>query len=104
MLEEEKNGLRSFAINFRCNLAFNSNSEMKLFLFLINSAEIERNRQKVMEINYYLDNQQIAFEQFNTGIRDQLTIVKHKEEETSQHFDENEEEILETADIAIDNK
>lgn len=32
------------------------------------SDEIERNRRKVMEINYFLDNQQINFEQLTTEI------------------------------------
>lgn len=51
-----------------------------------------------MEINFYLDNQQIAFDQFTTGIREQLPIVDEKDEEKPQTIDENEEEILVTSD------
>lgn len=80
------------------SFAFQAHNHDKLDIYSFNSAEIERNRQKVMEINFYLDNQQIAFDQFTTGIREQLPIVDEKDEEKPQTIDENEEEILVTSD------
>lgn len=44
-----------------------------------------------MEINYYLDNQQIFFDQLLTGIREQLKIKKDEEKQ----IDERNETILE---------
>lgn len=44
-----------------------------------------------MEINYYLDNQQIFFDQLLTGIREQHKIKKDEEKQ----IDERNETILE---------
>lgn len=48
-----------------------------------------------MEINYYLDNQQIAFDQLTTGIREKLSNAKKSFKEHSENIYENFEEICE---------
>lgn len=47
--------------------------------FLNNSYEIERNRRKVMEINFFLDNQQINFDNQTSEI--QMNLRKGEKDE-----------------------
>jgi hypothetical protein len=60
---------------------------LSLFPFLsqikcFSRAEIERNRRKVMEINYFLDNQQINFDTLTTDIVANVSfkVVKIKDD------------------------
>jgi hypothetical protein len=52
------------------------------------SAEIERNRRKVMEINYFLDNQQINFDTLTSDIVANVNFKVVK-------FDENSPDVVE---------
>lgn len=84
---------------------------------LIFRNEIERNRRKVMEINFFLDNQQIEFENLMTEVRgnteervytidelDELSTIEEKLEGKIEEFvDESVEKVDESNEKNEDN-
>lgn len=65
--------------------------------FFNNSDEIERNRRKVMEINFFLDNQQISFD--NQTSEMQIILSEVAKDDQS---DEKAETIGKTTTLELD--